>query len=279
MEAPELNQKLNQIMATLSQVSQKQLDLENSAITIGTGNQSLNTPFSPHPQPLNMGQATTISTGCPSYNTGTGRPIPFPTGLPPQPLQLAPGNDLQELRDAITALSFQVQEIANAVINQGIALDNIEQYQRRNCLIFYGLQDIPKDENGKFKDHKEFEKYIVAKINSFDLGIKINKNDIDAAHPLKTRSSNTPVIVKFTRRNIKHTIYGNKKNLKNLDVKGIGITEALTKRRLTLVRAAKQKFGKRSVSTIEGNVFIYTSEGRRIYIYSLDDLDKYPPSQ
>ena len=96
---------------------------------------------------------------------------------------------------------------------------------------------------------------MVNKINSLNLGIKIFGKDIDAAHPLKTGSSKTPIIVKFTRRNVKYTIYASKKHLKDQDLK-FGITEALTSKRLKLVKLAKEKFGKKSVGTIEGKVFV-----------------------
>ena len=71
----------------------------------------------------------------------------------------------------------------------------------------------------------DFEKYMVNKINSFNLGVKISGKDVDTAHPLKTGSGKTTMIVKFARRNVKHTIYASKKHLKDQDLK-LGITEA-----------------------------------------------------
>ena len=112
---------------------------------------------------------------------------------------------------------------------------------------------------------------MVNKINSLNLGIKIFGKDIDTAHPLKTGFGKTPMIVKFTRRNVKHTIYASKKHLKDQVLK-LGITEALTTKRLTkLVKLAKEKFGKKSVGSIEGKVFVYIGDTRK-YISNEEEI-------
>jgi len=90
----------------------------------------------------------------------------------------------------------------------------------------------------------EFQKYIVGKLNSFNLDIKINNRDKDAAHPLKLNSRSGAVIIKFISRNIKHTIYKNKTKLKELGIPGLGITEALTKTRLSWSKLPKTSLEK-----------------------------------
>ena len=43
----------------------------------------------------------------------------------------------------------------------------------------------------------------------------------------------------------------------------LGITEALTSRRLKLVKLANEKFGKKSAGSIEGKVFVYIDDTRK----------------
>ena len=162
------------------------------------------------------------------------------------------------------------------MLQNAAQIDDIQQYQR-NCLIFHGLEDIPKPKRNPQNESEtinptyvDFEKYMVNKINSLNLGIKISGKDIDTAHPLKTGSGKIPMIVKFARRNVKHTIYASKKHLKDQDLK-LGITEALTTKRLKLVKLAKEKFGKKSVGSIEGKVFVYIGDTRK-YISNEEEI-------
>ena len=182
-----------------------------------------------------------------------------------------------DIKNTIAAVTLQIEEITSRVLQNAAQIDDIQQYQRRNCLIFHGLEDIPKPKRNPQNESEtinptyvDFEKYMVNKINSLNLGIKISGKDIDTAHPLKTGSGKTPMIVKFARRNVKHTIYASKKHLKDQDLK-LGITEALTTKRLKLVKLAKEKFGKKSVGSIEGKVFVYIGDTRK-YISNEEEI-------
>jgi len=183
MDATEVNNKLNLIVAKLQEVSQRQNQIKT--------NQSLK--FMPSFSTQNSG--TSISK-----------------------------DEIKELRDTITALTLQIQEIACQVIANTTENENQSQYQKRNYIILHGLQDLPKTDDGKECDHMEFQKYNVGKLNLFNLGIKINNRDIDAAHLLKPNSRSGTVIIKFILRIIKQTIYKNKTKLKELDMPGLEIT-------------------------------------------------------
>ena len=130
-----------------------------------------------------------------------------------------------DIKNTIAAVTLQIEEITFRVLQNAAQTDDIQQYQRRNCLIFHGLEDISKPKRNLQNEsetinptYEDFEKYMVNKINFLNLGIKISGKDIDTAHPLKTGSGKTPIIAKFTRRNVKHTIYASKKHLKDQDV-------------------------------------------------------------
>ena len=69
---------------------------------------------------------------------------------------------------------------------------------------------------------------------------------------------------------MKTAIY-TKKTLKNF--KRIGITESLTKTRLALMKAAKEKYGLKQVGSVDGNIFAYVNNKRK-YIRSISDLRK-----
>ena len=59
--------------------------------------------------------------------------------------------------------------------------------------------------------------------------------------------------------------------LKNF--KGIGITESLTKTRLALMKAAKEKYGLKQVGSVDENIFAYINNKRK-YIRLISDLGK-----
>ena len=60
-------------------------------------------------------------------------------------------------------LETTMEEIARLAKENKKAIDNLEQYSRRNCLILHGCRDIPKNES----TYAEFETYVV---NSLTLG-------------------------------------------------------------------------------------------------------------
>ena len=179
-----------------------------------------------------------------------------------------------DIKNTIAAVTLQ---ITSRVLQNAAQIDDIQQHRRRNCLIFHGLEDIPKPKRNPQNEsetlhltYMDFEKYMVNKINSLNLRIKISGKDIDTAHPLKTGSGKTLMIVKFARRNVKHIVYASKKHLKDQDLK-LSITEALTTKRLKLVKLAEEKFGKKSVGSIEGKVFVYIGDTRK-YICNEEEI-------
>ena len=86
-------------------------------------------------------------------------------------------------------------------------------------------------------------------------------------------NQSAPVIAKFVTRYVKNFLYYNKTKLKDQGIKGLGFTESLTKKRLAILEAAKEKFGYRTFGTSEGNIFAYMNNQRK-YIRSLCDIEK-----
>ena len=122
-----------------------------------------------------------------------------------------------------------MKEIARQTNENERAINNLEQYSRRNCLILHGCRDIPKKES----TNAEFEPFVVNKLN-FRLGLShcIKTFDIDTCHILPSRKKDTfPIIIKFVRRSVWDSIYSSKKNLKSQEenVDKLSITESSTK--------------------------------------------------
>ena len=153
------------------------------------------------------------------------------------------------------------------------AIDDLEQYSRRNCLILHGCCGIPKKES----TYAQFESYVVNKLN-FRLGLShcIKTFDIDTCHILPSRTKDTsPIIIKFVRRSVRDSIYSSKKNLKSEEehAEKLSITESLTNRRLALVEEARNVFGFRNVWTFYGNVYCFFKNKKQV-IDDFGDINK-----
>ena len=142
-----------------------------------------------------------------------------------------------------------------------------------NCLILHGCK-IPAQES-----YSKFESYVIHKLNSkLEIGPTITAHDSDTCHVLPSRkksSNNTPIIIKFVQRSVRKAIYGMKKKFKakKNDDERLFITECLTRRRLQLLRSAKQTFGLGSAWTLNGNVYCIHRSKRHI-IDDFCNIDK-----
>lgn len=126
-------------------------------------------------------------------------------------------------------------------------LDAIEQFTRRNSLIFHGL----------YEQKGESTNTNILEIIHNQLRIPANRVsscDIDYSYRLGREEQNAtkprPIVVKFKGFDVRNEVFQSKRNLKNSNVL---ITENLTKRRYGLLRKCVEKFG-------EGN--IWTNDGR-----------------
>lgn len=118
-------------------------------------------------------------------------------------------------------------------------IDSIEQYGRRNCLLFHG---IPESTN----DRVENTDGIVVDIMRNKLNINVDITDLDRSHRLGRRvnprmstqlaSKPRPIIVKFLAYNIRAEVFRKKRQLKG---SGLGVSESLTKKRMDLYRSVK----------------------------------------
>ncbi|KAI4458092.1 l1 transposable element-related [Holotrichia oblita] len=137
-------------------------------------------------------------------------------------------------------------------------IDSLEQYSRLNNLRLYGIPETPNENTD----------VMVASICKDKLGITIPPESIDCSHRLgKVENGHRPIVVKFCVRNIKQSIYNNKRKLKNTK---IVIREDLTKQRLALMKDVKKRLGVAWTNHCK----IFTKVGNRIYnVKTTSDLD------
>ncbi|XP_041481062.1 uncharacterized protein LOC121428495 isoform X2 [Lytechinus variegatus] len=113
--------------------------------------------------------------------------------------------DIDNANDKMALLEKRVDVVEDA-------MDDAEQYSRRNCLIFAGINET-QDEDVERK---------IVNICKEDLGVTINESDVDRCHRLgnitnkgkKTRKQHRDVIVKFTNYRKRDSIYKARFNLR-----------------------------------------------------------------
>ena len=136
--------------------------------------------------------------------------------------------DQDQLQDKYTALQNSYEQLKKSCNNLRKVYDALEQYGRRNCLIFHGIDDAFNKGVGKSTDN------IIIDVVNDKLGITIHPSDLDRLHRLMRKIKSTkprPIVVKFTSYNVKVEVYRQQRKLKG---SGIVITESLTKTHLEL---------------------------------------------
>ena len=168
---------------------------------------------------------------------------------------------ISQLQDFFSYVDNQLGEFANRI-------DEMDQYMKRNSLKIRGLTDVPANTYGV-----EFSKYVLEKLQSLlpTIADQININDIDVSHPLPTKNkSQSVVIVKFVRRDIKNLVFFEKRELKKSPLK-VSIFEHLTNRNIWLMNEAKKLVGFKQVWSSQCTVFALVN-GRKVPIRSKNDL-------
>ena len=171
-------------------------------------------------------------------------------------------SELQKTIDENTAVIEALKETINekdAVINDlQVKLDDLEQYQRRQCLRVFGVEEGPDEDT----DVKAIE--IARKI-----GVDLSIEDIDRSHRIGVRNNDRPrpIIIKFVSYRKRSEVFHSKKNLKG---SGVTIREDLTKMRHSLLKEAINKYGVRSVWTLDGVVIAKIGDQKRRITSSRD---------
>ena len=167
--------------------------------------------------------------------------------------------DIQEVSKLRGILEKQLTKIQ-------IAMDDIEQYSRRNCLIFKGMQE--QEESHENTD------LIVVDICRKNLGVNLSRGDLDRTQRLGRKRSSTdkprPIIVKFVNYHDRDDVFKSKRKLKG---SSISIMENLTSRIVSLLKEVKEKVGFRNSWSLDGKIVAFF-KGKKHIIASREDLSK-----
>ncbi|MEW8545710.1 MAG: hypothetical protein AB2693_19485 [Candidatus Thiodiazotropha sp.] len=145
-------------------------------------------------------------------------------------MKTAMDENLCELNSEITRLTSENVSLKERVVKLEQALDDAEQYSRRNCL---RISQFPEEAN-------ESTDGIVMKIAD-TLKVNISPADIDRSHRIgKPGARIRDVIVKFATYRARERLYTQRAGLKQSDLKGIFLNEDLTKLRSKLLYDARR---------------------------------------
>lgn len=143
-------------------------------------------------------------------------------------------------------------ELRRAIDAQVDATDSLEQYSRRNCALLHG---VPENDG-------EDTDAIFRNTISQHLGVVVKPRDLDRSHRIgakRSDGSGRPIIAKFARYNTRAVVFREKRKFKDT---GMMLTESLTKRRVAILNAARDKHGKTNVWTSDGEIL--TSKDKKI---------------
>lgn len=141
-------------------------------------------------------------------------------------------NDLKAKEKVITSLNEQQRTDHSAIVNLQEKANDAEQYQRRNCLRFFGIQESEGEvTNQKIRD-----------VAQSKLGINLGPTAIDRSHRVGPPSRGRQVgpraiIVKFTQYDVRQDVIKSRRKLKG---SRMGIDEDLTSQNRALLDHAKK---------------------------------------
>lgn len=165
--------------------------------------------------------------------------------------------DKKEKEIKIKNLEEQVSTMSSRIETLEKSFDSQEQYSRRNCLLVHGIEE---------KEGESTDKIIIDTVAD-KMNLAITSEDLDRSHRIgkkKEGKKSRPIIVKFSRYNVRQKVFSNKKLLKGSD---ISITESLTATRMAKLKEARDKKGFKSVWTFDGKILFKDEENKTVVYY------------
>ena len=180
--------------------------------------------------------------------------------------------ELRRTEQRMDALATTSDVLSKKVKELQSALEEQEQYSRRQCLRIYGL---PENRNESTDD-------LVISLAG-KMGITMDKQDIDRSHRIRPRRETQslqaptqparpkPLIVKFARYNARRLMYGAKSRLKGT---GVVIREDLTASRQALFSRTSSHQNTKYTWTMDGRIFTLTKDGRKVPVRNATDVER-----
>ncbi|KAI4455672.1 l1 transposable element-related [Holotrichia oblita] len=160
-------------------------------------------------------------------------------------------NELKSCKNNIDSLDKRMLRIEEA-------LDEQEQYSRRNNIRIYGVPEITHENTCE----------VFVNLCREKLKINITNSDIDCCHRLAGKEgTNKPIIVRFVRRDVKNKVFNDKRKLKGTR---IVITEDLTRVRISRVKILAKYLNSKNVFTSNG-IILVKYNGKIIKLKSMVD--------
>lgn len=170
--------------------------------------------------------------------------------------------EIQQLKQENFNLKKSIGEIPK--INS--KLDDLEQHSRKSCVRISG---VPESVGENTAD-------IVCDIAK-KLNVNLVSNDISVSHRLPSAKGHKQIIARFTHAQKRSELLKATKNIPKIpDLKGIGISQDLTKNRSKIAYLARQAVKQKqikSTSVRDGKIFITDKADNRKIITCEDELN------
>ncbi|XP_026687140.1 uncharacterized protein LOC113471878 [Diaphorina citri] len=150
-----------------------------------------------------------------------------------------------------SAVNVELGKISSRLTTVEDRQENLDQYSRRNCLLFRGIHgsgDGAEDEKGCLE--------LVMDVIKNKLQLNLSEEVVERCHRLGVKRNPDhvrPIIVKFYSYRYRNQVFGSKKLLKGTR---ITICEFLTKNRMAVLNKARDVHGKEKCWTSDGKVII-----------------------
>lgn len=148
----------------------------------------------------------------------------------------------------IDRIEEDVRECDQKVVILESRIDQLMQNEKLKNVIIHGLDVSGED---------DILQQVMRLINNV-VKIEVNNDDITACYRVGNSAARYhPIIVKFVSQNKRNAVLAKRGNLKGTKA---GITEDLTKRRLSLYKKAQELFNRKFVFTRNGHIFVKVGE-------------------
>ena len=170
-----------------------------------------------------------------------------------------------QIKDAPQHVSQKAQAVIQAHDNR---LDEIEQYSRRDNIVFRGVPETPGESTTE-----------VVKAISEKAGVVLSDADISTTHRVgrPSPSKPRPIVARFVRRDTRTNLLRKKKQLKDDDnYKDVILTEHLAPARAKLLHAVKNDEGTERVWTLDCKIHctLKSDPQKKYVLTSPEDLFK-----
>ena len=168
---------------------------------------------------------------------------------------------------SVTAMEGKLSALDNNNKALSDEMDALEQYSRRNCLLFHGVPETDADDTTES----------VISLCKGKLDVDVSRDLIDRSHRLGQRHVGPsgeykprPIIVKFRSYETRRSVFSAKRLLKGTK---FVVTENLTRRRNDLLKKVRSLDTVSCAWTTDGRIVCLLEDGRKVTVLHERDVD------